>query len=85
MQPITQEDIVKIQPKGLLTIPKKFREELGIKEDSFVRVIKVQRRLIIEPARVLSYPGRSYSESELEEFFDFDKKETYELKKKGLV
>jgi len=58
MQPITQEDIVKIQPKGLLTIPKKFREELGIKEDSFVRVIKVQRRLIIEPARVLSYPGR---------------------------
>ncbi len=39
MQQIIQEEIVKIQPKGLVTIPKKLREQLGFEGNSYFRGI----------------------------------------------
>jgi len=79
-----REELIKIQQKGLLTIPKQLREELGFIEGDFARVKEEKGRLVIEPVRTLSYQVRSYSDSDLKEFFDFDKKESNELKKKGL-
>ena len=80
-----QEEIVKIQSRGLLTIPAKFRKEPYFKENSLVRIIKEKGRLIIEPVRTLPYPVRSYTKQELKEFFELDKKETNELKNEGLI
>ena len=85
MTPTTQEEIVKIQSKGLLTIPKRFRRELGFDEKSMVRVRKEKNRLVIEPLRVLSYPVRHYTDEDLKDFLEFDRQETRELKKKGLI
>lgn len=69
------EELIRLQPKGLITIPKKFRESLGLKDNSFVRVRKERVRLILESVRVLSYPVRSYTGEELKSFFELDKKE----------
>ena len=80
-----QEELVKIQPKGLLTIPKKLREEVGFTEGAFARVKGEKGRLIIEPVRTLPYQVRSYSDSDLKEFFAEDERETKLLKKKGLL
>lgn len=82
---ITQEDIVKLQPKGLLTIPKKFRMELGFEENGLIRVKKEKGRLVLEPVRMLAYPVRSYTGQDIKDFIDLDRKETKVLKKEGLL
>ena len=83
MQQIILEEIVKIQPKGLFTIPKKFRTGL-FEENGLARVKKEKGRLILEPIRTLPYPVRSYSSEEVKEF-DQDKDETKILKAKGIL
>ncbi|OGE37849.1 hypothetical protein A3B45_02795 [Candidatus Daviesbacteria bacterium RIFCSPLOWO2_01_FULL_39_12] len=85
MQQLYQEEIVKIQPKGLVTIPKKFRNELGFAENSLVRIKEEKGRLVMEVVRTLSYPVRSYTDSEIDQFFELDEKESKDLKKKGLL
>lgn len=84
MQQLIQEEIVKIQPKGLFTIPKKFRTGL-FEENGLARVRKEKGRLIIEPIRTLDYQVRSYTDNEIEEFLNLDAHETKELKTKGLL
>jgi len=54
---------VKILSKGMITIPKAFRDELGIKEGEIARIKKVGRRLIIEPREIADY--EVYSDEEL--------------------
>lgn len=85
MPPLSQEEIIKIQPKGLLTIPKRFRRELGFDERSVVRIKKEKNRLVIEPLSVLNYPVRRYTDQDLKEFIELDRQETREIKKKGLI
>ncbi len=85
MQTISFEDLIKIQPKGVLTIPKKMRQFVGLEDNNIARVKVEKGRLIIEPVRTLPYPVRSYTDEELEEFFALDKKESKELRKKGLI
>lgn len=85
MQNIVFEDIIKVQPRGNLTIPKKLRKSIGIDKNSLVRVIRDKGRLIIEPVRALPYPVRSYKDKEIDEFVKLDAKETRKLKSKGLL
>jgi len=85
MQNIIYEDIVKVQPRGNLTIPKKLRKSVGIEKNSLVRIVKDKGRLIIEPVRAIPYPVRSYTDKEIEEFVKLDAKETKKLKSKGLL
>jgi AbrB family looped-hinge helix DNA binding protein len=80
MQTVTLEDIIKMQPKGLVTIPKKLRDMVGISENDFVRVRTDRGRLVLEPIRMLPYPVRSYTDTELKEFIDLDAKESLLLK-----
>lgn len=67
------ENIVKILPKGLVTIPKNMREELGFEENSLARIRKIGRKLILEPVSVISYPLRDYSKEEIKRFIKEDK------------
>lgn len=83
-QPI-QEKLVKIQNKGLITIPKSLRDYLKLKTNSLVRMRKNKGSIIIEPVRTLPYPIRSYTDSELDSFFKLDEKESKKLKKEGLL
>ena len=81
---MTLEEIVKIQPKGLFTIPKRFRTGL-FEENGLARVRKEKGRLILEPVRTLPYPVRSYTDQEIDEFLELDANETKKLKTKGLL
>lgn len=84
LQPI-QEEIIKLQSRGLLTIPRKFRQSLGLEENSLLRIKKDQWRLVIEPVRTLPYPVRSYTNKDIDEFFELDAEQTKKLKRKGLL
>jgi bifunctional DNA-binding transcriptional regulator/antitoxin component of YhaV-PrlF toxin-antitoxin module len=46
---------IKILGNGLITIPKSFRNELGIREGEIARIKKVGKRLIIESKDVADY------------------------------
>ncbi|MDP4011362.1 MAG: hypothetical protein Q8P72_04005 [Candidatus Roizmanbacteria bacterium] len=83
MQQIIHEEIVKIQPKGLITIPKYLRIQLGFDMSKLARITSEKGRLIVEPVRTISYPVRRYSDEEIKEFLEEDQKETKELKKAG--
>lgn len=78
------EEVVKIQPKGLLTIPIRFREDL-FRDNPLARIKKEKGRLVIEPVRTLPYPVRGYSRKDIQEFLAFDKLQTKELKRKKLL
>ena len=84
MQQIIQEEIVRIQPKGLITIPKNLRIRLGFEESQLARIKSEKGRLIIEPVKTIPYQVRSYSDKEIKEFLEEDEKETKELKKLDL-
>ena len=79
------EEIAKIQPRGILTIPKKLRRSIGLADNTFVKISGNKYRLIIEPIRVLPYPVRSYNDNEIKDFFDLDAQESKRLKTKGLL
>ncbi|MEK7129731.1 MAG: AbrB/MazE/SpoVT family DNA-binding domain-containing protein [Patescibacteria group bacterium] len=83
LQPL--EDIIKIQPKGLMTIPKAFRKKVGLEPPALARVRAYRGRLIIEPVRTLPYPVRTYTEGEIDAFFALDEAEGKALRRKGIV
>ena len=79
------EEIAKIQPRGILTIPKKLRRSMGLADNTFVKISGNKYRLIIEPVRTLPYPVRGYSDNDIKDFFDLDAQESKQLKTKGLL
>lgn len=80
-----RQDIIKIQNKGLITIPKSFRDELGLTANSLARIIKIKGRLVLEPLKTLPYKVRSYRETEIDEFLELDEKGSRQLRKKGIL
>lgn len=79
------EEITRIQPRGILTIPKKLRRSIGLADNTFVKISGNKYRLVIEPIRVLPYPVRSYDDNEIKDFFNLDASESKQLKTKGLL
>jgi len=75
MQVTTQnnlaEEWVRILAKGMITIPKGFRDELGMKEGEIAKIRKVGKRLIIEPREIADY--EVYSDKELSKMLAEDK------------
>lgn len=78
-QVVSGDEIVKIQARGVLTIPRKLRDE-NFGEDRFVRIKKFAGKLVLEPVTILSYPVRGYTDNEVKEFLKQDEEET-----KGLI
>lgn len=66
-----QEEWVKILAKGMITIPKAFRDELGIKEGEVAKIKKIGRRLLIEPREIADY--EVYSDKEFKKMLKEDK------------
>lgn len=67
---ITKEEWVKVLAKGMITIPKPFREQLGIKEGEVARIKKIGNRLVIEPREVADY--EIYSKKEWQKMLKED-------------
>ncbi|KKR50070.1 MAG: hypothetical protein UT84_C0015G0018 [Candidatus Curtissbacteria bacterium GW2011_GWA1_40_16] len=69
----TYGNLVKILPKGLVTIPKKLRQDIGLEENGLARIKKEGKKLILEPVNVVSYPLREYSVQEIKQFIKEDR------------
>ena len=82
---IQTQEIIKIQRNGVITLPKKFREELGLRDSSLASIRKEKGRLILEPVSTLGYPVRRYTKAEIDDFINLDKKLTKGLRKKKLI
>lgn len=78
------QEIVQIQSRGNITIPKPFRSE-EFDEKSYIRMRKMAGKLILEPVQIIGYPVRKYLSSEVDEFFTLDDQESVKLKKMGIL
>lgn len=79
------EEWLRILGKGMVTIPKPWREELEIKEGKVVRARKTGNKIIIE-VEPKEIPSRIYSQEEInqflkEDFLEFKKRPLKEIEK----
>ncbi|MBI3955997.1 AbrB/MazE/SpoVT family DNA-binding domain-containing protein [Candidatus Gottesmanbacteria bacterium] len=65
------DEWVKILGKGMVTIPKKFRDDLGMREGEVARIRKIGNRLVVEPRDVADY--ETYTDDELRAMLRADK------------
>lgn len=67
--------LVKVLPKGQITIPVKFRRQLGVEGDSYLRVELEKGKLVIKPVKSNWEERyiRKYGDEEIEEFLEADK------------
>ena len=75
-----QSEWVKILTKGLVTLPKNFRDSVGIREGDVARIRKIGRRLVIEPRDLVDY--EVYPDKDLKAMLREDKL-PLKLKKKA--
>lgn len=67
-----QEEWLKILTKGMVTLPKSWRKELGIEEGKMVKAKMTDSQIIIEPLeKPVLY--RIYTKKELQQFVRDDK------------
>jgi len=67
-----QEEWLRVLTKGMITIPKVWREELGLQEGNIIRAKKIANQIVIEPTGE-TVPYRIYSRAELERFLKDDR------------
>lgn len=68
--PVTEE-WVKILGKGMVTIPKKFRDDLGMREGEVARIRKIGKRLVVESRDIADY--ETYTDADLRAMIAADK------------
>lgn len=69
----SQEEWLKVLGKGMVTLPKKWRDELGITAGDVVKAKKEGKRVVIEPQKYQSVPYRVYNDQEIDEFLKEDR------------
>ena len=68
-----REEWLKVLGKGMVTLPKKWREELGIETGGVVKAKREGDKVIIEAQEVgKKAPYRIYSDAEIDEFLKED-------------
>lgn len=67
-----QKEWLKILGKGMVTLPKKWREEMGLEEGDVVKAKKEGNRVVIETHEE-KVPYRVFSDKEIEEWLKEDK------------
>lgn len=74
-----QNSWVNVLSKGLITIPKKMREKVGIKEGDVALVTVKGKKIIIEPHKKINY--RIFTKEEIDEWMKEDELTPAEAKK----
>lgn len=77
----SNQEWLRVLGKGMVTIPKQWRDELGIEEGTVVKAKKEGNTVVIEAQQSSPVPYRVYNDSEIEEFVDDDKLPTSLAKK----
>lgn len=68
----SQEEYLRILGKGMVTIPKQWRDELGLKESSIVQAKKIGDRIIIRGESKFA-SLRTFGDDEIEAWLEEDK------------
>lgn len=71
LNPIIQEEWLRVLGKGMITIPKKWRDALGFDTGDMLKARKEPTKIIIEIADKPA-PYRVYSKKELNQFLKDD-------------
>jgi len=69
---ITQEQWLKVLGKGMVTLPKKWRDEMRIQNGDILKAKKEGNKVIIESAQSPKTPYRVYTKAEIDEFLKED-------------
>lgn len=69
----TQQEWLKVLGKGMITLPKKWREALGLQEGGIVKAGLVGTKIVIESPRAQYAPYRVFSDDEIDAFLEEDK------------
>lgn len=69
---ITQEEWLKVLGKGMVTLPKKWRDEMRIQNGDILKAKKEGNKVIIESAQSPKTPYRVYTKAEIDEFLKED-------------
>lgn len=69
----TQEEWLKVLGKGMVTLPKKWREEMGITPGDIIKAKKEGNKVVIEAQQNASVPYRVYTDAEIATFLKDDK------------
>ncbi|KKQ66443.1 MAG: hypothetical protein US86_C0005G0054 [Candidatus Daviesbacteria bacterium GW2011_GWA2_38_24] len=57
----------------MVTLPKRWREEMGLEEGDIVKARKEGNKVVIETPQKQNAPYRIFSDTEIEEFLEEDK------------
>ncbi|OGY26759.1 MAG: hypothetical protein A2Z11_02175 [Candidatus Woykebacteria bacterium RBG_16_43_9] len=68
-----KEQWLKVLGKGMLTLPKRWRDESGLQTGDIVKAKKVGTRIVIESKELSKIPYRVYTDAEIDEFIKEDK------------
>jgi len=68
-----QETWLKILGKGMLTLPKKWREDLGIAAGDVIKAKKEGTQIVISAQQSKAVPYRIYSDAEIDQFLKADR------------
>lgn len=68
----TQETWLKVLGKGMVTLPKKWRDAMGIANGDIIKAKKEGDRVVIEAQQNKNAPYRVYTDAEIDEFLKED-------------
>ncbi len=66
------QEWLKVLGKGMVTLPKKWRDEMGIENGDIVKAKKEGNRVIIEAPQSQRVPYRVYTKGEIDQFLKED-------------
>lgn len=69
---IAQEQWLKVLGKGMVTLPKKWRDEMRVQNGDILKAKKQGNKVIIESAQSIKTPYRVYTKAEIDKFLKED-------------
>lgn len=67
-----QQTWLKVLGKGMITLPKKWRDDLGLVRGDVIKAKKEDNKVVIEARQSKNAPYRVYTDSEIDEFLKND-------------
>lgn len=80
-QLVSNQEWLKVLGKGMVTLPKKWRKELGIEEGDIIKAKKEGNKVVIEARQAQNAPYRVFSNSEIDQFLKDDQLSNSLIKK----
>lgn len=69
----SQDEWLKVLGKGMVTIPKKWRDDLGIAEGDIIKATKQGKTVVLTSPQTRTVPYRIYTDAEIKTFLKDDR------------